>query len=135
MTDAPMTRQVKWLIAVVAIHFIVSIIHGGAHAAAHVWLPPFANLFVFVVIIAGPLTGLAVMRSARRAGSWIVAVTMAGSLGFGLAYHFLVANPDHVTHVDARWRLLFAATAALLAVTEALGCGLAIHAARGGELS
>jgi len=70
------------------------------------------------------------MRLARRFGAWMIALTMAGSLAFGLAYHFLVPSPDHVAHVDSPWRSLFATTAVLVGVTEALGCGLAIYFAR-----
>jgi hypothetical protein len=85
---------------------------------------------VFVVIIAGPWVGLVLMRLARRSGAWMIAATMAGSLVFGLMYHFIVPNPDHVAYVDPQWRSLFATTAVLVALTEALGCGLAIHFAR-----
>jgi hypothetical protein len=35
-----------------------------------------------------------------------------------------------VAHVDPRWRLLFATTAALLAITEALGFSLAMRVIR-----
>ena len=60
----------------------------------------------------------------------LIAVTMAGSLVFGLVNHFVLDSPDHVAHVDPpRW-LLFATTATLLAITEALGVGLAIRVIR-----
>lgn len=114
----------------VAVHFIVAIIHGAAHAVAHLWLSHVASLFGFAVIIAGPWIGLALMRLARRFGAWVIALTMTGSLVFGLTYHFLVPNPDHVTHVDLRWRSLFATTAVRVGLSEALGCGLAICFAR-----
>ena len=55
---------------------------------------------------------------------------MAGSLVFGLVNHFGLPGPDHVAHVDPRWRLLFATTAALLAITETLGSTLAIRVIR-----
>jgi hypothetical protein len=64
------------------------------------------------------------MRSGQRIGSWVIAVALVGSLVFGLVYHFVFANPDHVAHVDPHWRPLFATTAALLAVTEALRRGV-----------
>jgi hypothetical protein len=44
--------------------------------------------------------------------------------------HFMLSSPDHVAHVDPQWRTLFATTAVLLAVTEAVACGLAIRLAR-----
>lgn len=116
-----------WLAAMVALHLIVSIAHGTAHSRAHVLLSPTAMLFVFVVIIAGPLVGLAVLMRAERFGGWIIGVTMAGSLLFGLVNHFVLSSPDHVAQVTAAWRPLFAATAVLLVFTEALGTTLAFR--------
>lgn len=74
----------RWLAAAVLTHFLISLIHGLAHAQAHVRLSLAGNLFVFIVILAGPLVGLALTWQAERLGSWLVAVTMAGSLVFGL---------------------------------------------------
>jgi hypothetical protein len=105
-------------------------VHGIAHAQARVPLSPSANMFVFIVILPGPLVGLALTWPAPRLGSWVVATTLAASLVFGLVNHFVLASPDHVAHVEAEWRPLFTATAIVLAVTEALGSGLAIRAAR-----
>ena len=120
----------RWLTAAVLAHLVISIVHGAAHAEAHVPLSPAANLFVFIVILAGPLVGLALTWPAERIGSWVIAVTMAGSLVFGLVNHFVMASPDHVAQVARQWRPLFATTAVLLALTEALGSGLAIRLAR-----
>ena len=122
-----------WLIVVVLAHLVVAIVHGAAHAQARVPLSPEANLFVFIVILSGPLIGLALTWVAERTGAWIVAVTLAGALVFGVVNHFVFESPDHITHVDPEWRTLFAATAILLAVTEALGSGLAIRSAREGK--
>ena len=124
-----------WLTSAVLAHFLVSIVHGAAHAGAHVPLSRAANLFVFLVILAGPPVGLALTWPARRIGSWVIALTMAGSLVFGLVNHFVLVSPDHVAHVDPQWRALFATTAVLLAVTEALGSGLAIRLVRERKLS
>jgi hypothetical protein len=60
---------------------------------------------------------------------------MAGSHVFGLVNHFVLGSPDHVAHVAPQWRPLFATTAALLAVTEALGSGLAIRLVQKRRLS
>jgi len=84
---------------------------------------------VFVVILAGPLVGLALTWPAERLGSWVIAMALAGSLVFGVVNHFVFASPDHVAHVVPEWRPLFTATAILLAVTEGLGSGLAIRLA------
>jgi hypothetical protein len=87
-------------------------------------------VFVWVVILAGPLAGLLVWRWLDAcAGAWIVAVALAASFVFGLINHFLIAGADHVAHVAEGWRAMFTVTAVLLAVTEALGSAVAIWSA------
>ena len=125
----------KWLTAIVAAHLLISFAHGAAHDGAHVPLSTAANLFVFIVILGGPLAGLAVSWWSRRLGGGIILLTMAGSLVFGVVNHFLLESPDHVAHVDADWRVLFGSTAVLLAVTELLGVGLAMRVIRNGVRS
>jgi hypothetical protein len=120
----------RWLTAAVLSHLVVSIVHGAAHNGAQVPLSPAANLFVLAVIVAGPVVGLALTWPAARLGTWVIAITMAGSLVFGLVNHFVLASPDHVAHVAPEWRPLFTTTAVLLALTEALGVSLAIAVAR-----
>ncbi len=124
-------RYWLWMSLVVALHLIVSVVHGSAHAGARVPLSPAANAFVFAVILAGPPIGVALAWPAPRVGSWVVVATMAASLVFGLINHFAIPSPDHVSHVDPEWRVLFASTAALLAVTEAAGAVVAFRMARG----
>ena len=119
----------RWIAVVVGIHLVISIVHGMAHSEANVLLSPGATLFVFVVILAGPLLGLAVLWPAERLGSWVIAITMAGSFVFGLLKHFVLASPDHVAHVAPQWQPLFATTAVLLAATEAIAFGLAFRLA------
>ena len=123
------TEQV-WLIALVAAHLIISIVHGTAHAGANIPLSRAANLFVFIVIVAGPLIGLAVMWPAPRTGARVIAITMAGALAFGFLNHFVFASPDHVAHVVSQWRPLFATTAVMLTLSEALSIGLAVRVAQ-----
>jgi len=124
-------RRVRiWLGSVVAVHLVVSMVHGMAHAGGRIPLSPAANLFVFGVIFAGPVIGLALLWPAERAGVRLIAATMAASLVFGVVNHFVLSSPDHVGHVDPEWRPLFASTAILLAVLEAAAAGLAIYFAR-----
>ena len=112
------------------LHLAISFVHGAAHAGADVPLSPAANLFVYIVILAGPILGLVLTRVAWRIGNWVIAITMAASLVFGVVNHFLLVSPDHVSHVAQQWRTLFATTAVLLALTEAVGSVLAIRLAR-----
>ena len=124
------SRAWIWLVWIVLAHLVISFVHGFAHAQAQVPLSLAANLFVYIVIVAGPLVGLLLAWKVRGIGSAVIALAMAGSLVFGLVNHFMLSSPDHVAHVVPQWRALFAATAALLALTEALGSGLAIRVFR-----
>jgi hypothetical protein len=118
-----------WLVVLVAAHLIISIVHGSAHTGANVPLSRAANLFVFIVILAGPLAGLVLMWRAGKVGALLIAIAMAGSLIFGVLNHFVFATPDHVAHVASQWRPLFATTAVLLALTEALSAAVALRVA------
>jgi hypothetical protein len=115
------------LVAVVLVHLGVSIVHGLAHAGAQVLLPPAAMAFVYVVILAGPPAGLVVLCWRERLGAALVAATMTGAFLFGLVNHFIVPGSDHVAHVAAARRPLFATTAALLAIIEASGAAIAMR--------
>lgn len=118
------------LAATVLVHLGVSLVHGFAHSRASVALSAAQMLFVFGIILVGPVLGLVVQRVALpRAGSWVIAVTLAGALIFGLANHFLIAGADHVSHVAGPWRALFGTTAALLVATEAFGSAAAVWCA------
>ena len=123
-----MTRG-QVLTGVVLTHLAVNIVHGRAHAGAQVALPPAGMWFVVLVILAGPLAGLALSFWRPRPGAWVVAASMGGALLFGLINHFIVAGSDHVTHVAAEWRTLFGVTAALLVAIEAAGVAVGVWCA------
>jgi len=123
-------RASTWLVVLVLVHLVISVVHGRAHTGAQVALSPAQNLFVFIVILAGPLVGAVLLWPAARLGSWVIMVTMGASLVFGAVNHFVLASPDHVAHVSAEWRPLFATTAVLLAVAEAVAVGVALGAVR-----
>ena len=120
-----------WLAGIVLAHLFISIVHGSAHTNAHVALSPAQTVFVFVVILAGPLVGLGLTWVSWRIGTALVAATMAGALIFGVVNHFVLSSGDHIAQVDPQWRPLFMTTAALLAATEALASVLAIQTMRG----
>ena len=65
----------KWMAATVLVHLLVSMIHGAAHAGASVPMSQAANLFVFVVILAGPLIGLGISFRTKLYGGVVVALT------------------------------------------------------------
>ena len=128
-------QTVRWLIFVVVAHLVISIAHVTAHTRANVPLGTDAKLFVFLVILAGPFVGLALMWASTRTGAWVVAATMAGSLVFGILNHFVFVSPDHVSHVDPQWQPLFATTAILLAATEGLSAVLALTLVQAEQLA
>jgi hypothetical protein len=115
--QAQTTRQFLW--ALVLGHFVITLVHGAAHALASVPMSAAANSFILLVIEAGPLAGLWLSRRKPAAGASVVAATMTGALVFGVVNHFMIAGADHVAHIVPEWRSLFATTAALLGVTEA----------------
>ena len=132
-------RGTRALAAIVLAHLAISVVHGAAHTGARVELGAAATAFVYIVILAGPLAGLAIAMigsapadptgTRQRFGAAIVAATMAGALVFGLVNHFFIQGADHVAHVAREWRVLFASTAALLAVLEAAGAAIGIRGA------
>lgn len=127
------TSHVRRILAAVVLgHLVISVVHGAAHSAAAVPMTLAGNLFIYIVIVAGPLAGLSMSRSRPVAGGWLIAATMAGALVFGVVNHFVIAGPDHVSHIAERWRLLFATTAALLVVAEAAGIAAGVWFATGG---
>jgi hypothetical protein len=121
------TRRDRLLVALVFGHLGVAFAHGRAHQGASVALSPAGNAFVLVVIIIGPLVGLAWSWLVnRRAGGWMIAATMTGALVFGIVNHFVLMSGDHVSQVDTAWRGLFESTAILLAFLEAIGAGVSV---------
>ena len=117
------------LATVVLVHLAISVVHGQAHAGAHVPLSPAAAAFVYIVILAGPLVGLALLRWRADVGFWTAAVSLGGALVFGLLNHFVIAGADRIDHVAAEWRGLFGATAVLLTASEAAGFAIALWCA------
>jgi hypothetical protein len=120
----------RGLAIVVLAHLLVTLAHGAAHAGARIPTTFAANVFIWTVILIGPLAGLWLSRSRPAAGGGLVAATMAGSLVFGIVNHFVIISPDHISHVAAEWRTMFGVTAALLVLTELAGVAAGITSAR-----
>src|SRR5436190_11132303 len=123
-----MLRQAATLIVVV--HLAVNLIHGAAHSGAAVPLSPLQNAFVWIVILAGPLVALWMIRTGRPLGPALLALTMGGSLVFGIVNHYVIESPDHVAHIaSGPWRLPFQWTAAALVLLEAAGTAVGLRGA------
>lgn len=117
---------VRFGAAVVLLHAALTVPHALAHAAEQAALPAAANAFVALVIVAAPLVALGLLWGRLRwLGGLLLCASMLGALLFGIAFHYVLPGSDHVAHVPAGpWRLPFQLTAALLALSEAIGAAL-----------
>jgi len=119
------------LTVIVLLHLGVTVVHGWAHAGAVVPVSMISNIFIFTVILAAPLVGIGILWFLSiSAGAWLIGLSLTAALLFGVVNHFLLDSPDHVAHIVAQWKVLFGTTAVLLALTEAMGAGLAFWRAR-----
>jgi hypothetical protein len=119
------TRRNIVLLSTLAVlaHLVVSIVHGRAHGRLAVGLSNWQNLYVLIVIVIAPLIAMfLIWTRLAHIGLLLLVLSMAGSLIFGVAYHYVVISPDHVSHLppgDAQG--LFRTTALLLVLTELFG--------------
>lgn len=113
----------RLLLAIVIVHLLVASWHGMAHLQVPVPLTTLQRLFVGIVITVMPLVGAGMLWTARlRTAAAIIALSMLGSLIFGVVNHYVLHSPDHVTEVPEHpWRQSFVLSAALVALTELLG--------------
>jgi len=120
-----MLRRKIVLLSTVAVlaHLVVSMVHGRAHERLAVGLSNWQNLYVLIVIVIAPLIAMVLTWTRlARIGFLLLVISMAGSLVFGVAYHYVVISLDHVSHLppgDAQG--LFRTTALLLVLTELFG--------------
>lgn len=116
-----MERRVA-LLGVLAAHLAVAVVHGVAHEAIPVGLAPWQTAVVLATTFLGPVAGVALTLRDHPLGLPVFTAAMAGALAFGVTFHLLVANPDHVHAVPADpWRVPFRATAVGLVGTDAAG--------------
>jgi len=108
--------------ATILLRLAIAVVHGGAHDALQVPLAAWQQTFVVVVIVILPVVCVPLFWTRwRAAAAGVAAVSLAAGLLFGLYFHFLLENPDHVAHVaagPARGR--FISTAALLVLAESV---------------
>lgn len=113
----------------IGFHFLSVVLHSAAHEVLSVKASAAQLAFIVPVIIVAPLVAGLMLPRFERAGAVVLLVSMAGSLAFGLYYHFIADTIDHVAHVarlrPALWSAVFQITAYLLFVSEALGVAVA----------
>jgi hypothetical protein len=114
---------VRYSAAAVLIHAALTVPHGMAHAAEQANLPPAANAFVAIVIVAAPFVALGLLWGHMRLlGGLLLFASMLAALLFGIVFHYVLPGADHVAHVPAGpWQLPFQLTAGLLALAEGAG--------------
>ena len=110
------------LTALGAVHLVVAISHGAAHAELGVALSPAQNLFVYVVIVLAPLVAVGLLWTRYlRLALWLFLTAMCASLLFGIYYHYVFVSPDNIQHLpagSAAAHARFAVSAAILALIE-----------------
>lgn len=118
--------------AAVVAHAVIAALHGTAHTDLGIQMTAAQTLFINVVIVAAPIVAaIALWTRFAHAGAVLLAVSMAGSLLFGVYHHYVAISPDHVAHLPAgNLQDLFRATAVLLVVSEVFGAGVGAWGAR-----
>jgi len=120
-----MSTLKKIALAVVAIHFVVVVLHSVAHQLVSVNASPAQLAFIFPVIIVAPVVAGVMLPKFEKFGTVLLTASMIGSFVFGVYYHFTADTIDHVAHVAQlephRWSQMFVATSYLLAISELLG--------------
>ena len=88
------------LTSFVLIHLIGNLWHGDAHISLEIYLPGIKTAFVLVVILISPIIG-GILIWTRQAllGSWIVGLSMVGSVVFSVYHHFILISPDNVKYL------------------------------------
>ena len=120
-----MSTLKKIALAIVAIHFVVVVLHSIAHQLLSVNASPAQLAFIFPVIILAPVVAGVMLPKFEKFGTVLLTASMIGSFIFGVYYHLIADTIDHVAHVAQlephRWSQMFVATSYLLAISEALG--------------
>ena len=104
----------------VMLHLLIVLGHGKAHSQLHIEPTIWQRAFIALVIVIGPLLSMALLwMRLQKASLILLSVTMAGSLFFGVTYHFLVPGSDNALELhNGHWESLFRMTATWLAVIE-----------------
>jgi hypothetical protein len=99
-------------------------LHGFSHVEHGVPLDSWQWAYVIFVVFLAPVVAATLLWTRLRwVGAWLLLASMAGSLVFGLAFHFLISGPDNVLTLNPEaGRQAFSASAVLVALTEAIGC-------------
>ena len=111
----------------VVVHLAATLWHGDAHERLAIDLPALKDVFVWAVILLGPIAGaVLVWRGRVGSGLWVFTLAMLGSLLFGAYHHYVLVSPDNIAHLPdgaPHLHAQFVTSAALIALLE-LGSAL-----------
>lgn len=109
-------------------HVGASSLHGWSHFHAGVPTNFVQNVFIATVIVAmPPLAATFIALRKLHLGYALLSFSMAGSLLFGAAFHFVLDTPDLVANVCGVGARMFMASAVLLALVELVGTVWAVY--------
>jgi hypothetical protein len=92
------------------------------------WQKAFIAIIIFVAPV---IAAMMLWTRVRKLGVLLLGLSFAGSLVFGVSYHFLFAGPDNALGpYHSGWGSAFRATAVLLALIEAAGFAWSVWALR-----
>ena len=115
---------------VVAIHFLVVVLHSVAHEVLSVKATPAQLAFIIPVIIVAPVVAGVMLLKFEKFATVLLTAAMIGSFVFGVYYHFIADTIDHVDHVARLeppfWAQMFLATSYLLAISELVGAAVGL---------
>ena len=92
---------VRYGILVVLAHTIVNVLHAIAHQQAEVGISDLQFAYVFLVTLVAPIAAAVMLsfnrpKKLQRGGTWLLLVSMLGSLLFGFAYHIVLPSSDNI---------------------------------------
>jgi hypothetical protein len=113
-------------------HFAVLAAHGSAHSQLNIGVGMWQKAFIAIIIFVVPLIATTMLWTrVRKLGVILLGLSLAGSLVFGVSYHFLIAGPDNALGpYHSGWGSAFRATALLLALIECAGFAWSVWALR-----
>ena len=113
---------------VVIVHLVACGFHGWSHLYAGVPTTFAQNVFIATIIVAMPPLAAALIAFRKlQLGYPLLLSSMAGSLMFGVAFHFVVDTPDSFVNVCGVGARMFLVSAILLALVELMGTAWAVH--------
>lgn len=125
--DIDKNSLVRIAIGLVILHVVITFVHATAHSSLFIAMSLLQNVYIFLVILAGPIVAMILLRNRPTVGFSLLAVSMLGSFLFGVYHHFIAIGSDNVFTLDTNlWTMIFQLTAVLLAIIEFAGTGIGV---------